>query len=75
MINVTLIIDGTIKASYANFGYIPYGHSIVRPIINNLTPVNRLVASTTTRRTRNLAMSCPSRNSRWTLMETSRPST
>lgn len=25
----TLLIDGTIKASYANFGYVPYGHSIV----------------------------------------------
>jgi hypothetical protein len=25
-----MFIDGTIKASYANFGYIPYGHSIVR---------------------------------------------
>jgi hypothetical protein len=22
-------IDGTIRASYSNFGYIPYGHSIV----------------------------------------------
>lgn len=26
---LTSNIGGTIKASYANFGYIPYGHSIV----------------------------------------------
>jgi hypothetical protein len=25
-----MCVDGTIEASYANFGYIPYGHSIVR---------------------------------------------
>ena len=22
-------IDGTIKASYSNYGYIPYGHSVI----------------------------------------------
>ena len=36
-------IDGAIKASYANFGYIPYGHSIVRDIVNLTNLKYRLV--------------------------------
>ena len=63
-------IDGTIKASYANFGYIPYGHSIVSQN-NQVLIFSRSAASTITQQIPRVVESCQSKNSRSTPMETS----